>query len=130
MAGHGDRALAEAMHANIKAVGAPPWSADQQFARAVQRSLGVPERGLITEVSPTLQGAELLPEPQKMGGPSDDIGDAMWSVPTVTLGFPSNIAGTTSHNWTAAIAMVTPIAHKGATQGAKVHAMTVLDLMT
>jgi aminobenzoyl-glutamate utilization protein B len=54
----------------------------------------------------------------------------MWSVPTVTLGFPSNIAGTTPHNWTAAIAMATPIAHKGATQGAKVHAMTVLDLMT
>ena len=129
--GHGNRALAEAMHANIKAVGAPPWSAaDQQFARAVQRSLGVPERGLITEVSPTLQGAELLPESQKMGGPSDDIGDVMWSVPTVTLGFPSNIAGTTPHNWTAAIAMATPIAHKGATQGAKVHAMTVLDLMT
>jgi aminobenzoyl-glutamate utilization protein B len=48
----------------------------------------------------------------------------------VTLGFPSNIAGTTTHNWTAAIAMATPIAHKGATQGAKVHAMTVLDLMT
>jgi aminobenzoyl-glutamate utilization protein B len=129
--GHGNRALAEAMYANIKTVGAPPWSAaDQQFARAVQRSLGVPERGLITDVSPTLQGAELLPESQKMGGPSDDIGDVMWSVPTVTLMFPSNIGGTTPHNWTAAIAMATPIAHKGATQGAKVHAMTTLDLMT
>ena len=129
--GHGNRALAEAMHANIKTVGAPLWSAaDQQFARAVQRSLGVPERGLITEVAPTLRGAEVLPESQKMGGASDDIGDVMWSVPTVTLSFPSNIAGTTPHNWTAAIAMATPVAHKGATQGAKVHAMTVLDLMT
>jgi aminobenzoyl-glutamate utilization protein B len=129
--GHGNRPLAEAMHANITTVGAPPWSAaDQQFARAVQRSLGVPERGLITEVGPTLQGSESLPDALKTGGPSDDIGDVMWSVPTVTLGFPSNIAGTTGHHWTAAIAMATPVAHKGATQGAKVHAMTVLDLMT
>lgn len=129
--GHGNRALAEAMHANIQAVGAPAWSAaDQQFARSVQRALGVPERGLITAVAPMLQGAELLPESQKMGGASDDIGDVMWSVPTATLSFPSNIAGTTPHNWTAAIAMATPVAHKGATQGAKVHAMTVLDLMT
>ena len=40
--GHGNRALAEAMHANIRTVGAPPWSdADQQFARAFQRALGV-----------------------------------------------------------------------------------------
>ena len=129
--GHGNRALAEAMHANIRTVGAPPWSdADQQFARAAQRALGVPERGLITEVSATLQGTESIPDGQKTGGASDDIGDVMWSVPTVTLAFPSNIAGTTAHHWTAAIAMATPVAHKGATQGAKVHAMTVLDLMT
>ena len=47
---HGNRPLAEAMHANVVAVGAPRWSdADQQFARALQRALGVPEQGLSTE---------------------------------------------------------------------------------
>ena len=45
------------------------------------------------------------------------------------LNFPSNIAGTTGHHWTAAISMATPVARKGATQGAKVHAMTIIDLM-
>lgn len=127
--GHGNRPLAEAVHRNIETVGMPEWSdADQQFARAVQRSLGAPETGLATTIG-ELRGTEQIPDEQKYGGGSDDIGDVMWSVPTALLRFPSNIAGTTTHNWTAAIAMATPVAHKGATQGAKVHAMTVIDLL-
>jgi aminobenzoyl-glutamate utilization protein B len=62
------------------------------------------------------------------GGGSDDIGDVSWNVPTITLRFPSNIPGLPGHNWANAIAMATPIAHKGATAGAKVQAMTMLDL--
>jgi aminobenzoyl-glutamate utilization protein B len=46
----------------------------------------------------------------------------------VTLRFPSNIPGLPGHNWSSSIAMATPIAHKGATAGAKVQAMTMLDL--
>jgi aminobenzoyl-glutamate utilization protein B len=127
---HINRPLAEAVHSNIETVGLPSWSeADQQFARAVQRALRAPEIGLRTEVAP-LEGTEQIPDDEKFGGASDDIGDVMWNAPTVTLQFPSNIAGTTVHNWTAAIAMATPVAHKGATQGAKVYAMTVIDLVT
>ena len=33
------------------------------------------------------------------GGPSDDIGDISWIVPTVTLRYPSNIPGGPGHNW-------------------------------
>ncbi len=54
----------------------------------------------------------------------------MWTVPTITIRFPSNVPSTIGHNVTAAIAMATPIAHKGAVAGAKAVAMTVLDLMT
>jgi aminobenzoyl-glutamate utilization protein B len=64
------------------------------------------------------------------GGGSDDIGDIMWTVPTATIFFPSNIPNTIGHNVTAAMSMATPIAHKGAIAGAKAVAMTVLDLMT
>jgi aminobenzoyl-glutamate utilization protein B len=128
--GHGNRALAEAFHANILDVGMPAWTeADQQFARALQRAMGVPDRGLVTQVPQTLGGRELIPDEQKQGGTSDDIGDVMWNVPTATLIFPSNVPGVTMHHWTATVAMATPVAHKGATQAAKVHAMTVLDLM-
>jgi aminobenzoyl-glutamate utilization protein B len=127
---HGNKAIAEAMHANILEVGMPPWSAaDQQFARAFQRAMGASERGLSTEVAKTIRGRELIPDNEKYGGTSDDIGDIMWSVPTASLSFPSNVSGGTGHHWSSAIAMATPVAHKGATQGAKVHAMTVLDLL-
>jgi aminobenzoyl-glutamate utilization protein B len=50
-------------------------------------------------------------------------------VPTVTLRFPSNIPNLPGHNWSNAISMATPIAHKGATAGAKVQAMTMLDIL-
>src|SRR3546814_19630557 len=38
--------------------------------------------------------------------------------------------GLPGHNWANAIAMTTPIAHKGVQAGAKVMAMTVVDLLT
>jgi aminobenzoyl-glutamate utilization protein B len=63
------------------------------------------------------------------GGASDDIGDVSWVVPTVTLRYPANISGLPGHNWANAIAMATPIAHKGVVAGAKVQAMTILDIL-
>ena len=63
------------------------------------------------------------------GGGSDDIGDISWNVPTVTLRYPSNIPGLPGHNWSNGIAMATPLAHKGVTAGAKVQAMTLIDLL-
>ena len=48
---HTNKALAEAMHANIKSVGLPQWTeADVTLAKAVQRELQVPETGLATEI--------------------------------------------------------------------------------
>ncbi len=127
---HGNRPIAEAFHQNIQTVGMPAWSdADQQFAKAFQRSMGVTERGLVTEASKTLRGRESVPENEQTGGGSDDIGDIMWTVPTATLRFPANIPGATGHHWSSAVAMATPVAHKGTTQAAKVYAMTILDFL-
>jgi aminobenzoyl-glutamate utilization protein B len=115
------------MYENIKEVGLPGWSeADQTLAIALQRELGSenPE-GLKTE----LADAPKLREGPNMGGGSDDIGDISWTVPTVTLRFPSNIPDLPGHHWANAVAMATPIAHKGATAGAKVMATTTLDLL-
>ena len=58
-----------------------------------------------------------------------DIGDIMWTVPTITIRYPSNVPNTTGHHVTSAMAMATPIAHKGAVTGAKAVGMTVLDLL-
>ncbi len=121
---HFNKVIAETMAAHIEAVGLPEWSeADQTLARAVQREVGNRETpGLATE----LAGLSGPPEEPRSGG-SDDIGDVSWVVPTVTLNFPSNIPGLPGHNWSSAIAMATPIAHKGATAGAKVMARTALE---
>jgi aminobenzoyl-glutamate utilization protein B len=124
---HFNRPIAEAAQLNIQKVGLPAWSEDDQaFARAVQKELGVREQGLATRLS-TLQGP--VSEAENTGGGSDDIGDISWNVPTITLRFPSNIPGLPGHNWADAMAMATPIAHKGATAGAKAQALTMIDLL-
>jgi aminobenzoyl-glutamate utilization protein B len=69
------------------------------------------------------------PAEPKSGG-SDDIGDVSWIVPTITIRYPSNIPQLPGHHWSNAIAMATPIAHKGVVSGAKVVALTTLDLLT
>ncbi|MEX1181740.1 MAG: amidohydrolase [Gemmatimonadota bacterium] len=121
---HFNRIIAETMHEHIRAVGLPAWSeADQTLARAVQKEVGADEDGLTTEPPDSLSG----PPRTRTSGGSDDIGDISWVVPTVTLRFPSNIPGLPGHHWSNAIAMATPIAHKGATAGAKVMARTALD---
>ena len=63
----------------------PQWTdADQTLAKALQRELKVPEIGLATKLQP-LRGREMIPDEEKRGGGSDDIGDISWNVPTVTL---------------------------------------------
>ncbi len=123
---HFNRTIAETTFANIQTVGMPAWTdADQTLAKALQKELGSAQHGLELKVADKLQG----PVEENRGGGSDDIGDISWNVPTLTLRFPSNIPGLPGHNWANAIAMATPIAHKGATAGAKVQAMTMLDLV-
>jgi len=125
--GHFSRPVAEAMYQNIQKVGMPTWDEkDQTLARGIQRELGVPDSGLSTR--PGRLGGPVN-EATRMGGGSDDIGDVSWNVPTITLNYPSNIPGMPGHNWANAISMATPIAHKGVVAGAKVQAMTVLDIL-
>jgi aminobenzoyl-glutamate utilization protein B len=129
---HLNKAIAQAMYQNIRRVGLPQWSAaDQVLARAAQAETKAPKMdglnrpidGLATRLD-TLKG----PTTTTFGG-SDDIGDISWSVPTVVLRYPANIPGLPGHHWANAIAMATPIAHKGVTAGAKAEALTLLDLL-
>jgi aminobenzoyl-glutamate utilization protein B len=124
---HFNKVVAETTWANIQKVGLPEWSdADQQLAKGLQAELKNPKvEGLRTKLKDKLQG----PVTENNGGGSDDIGDISWNVPTVTLRYPANIPDLPGHNWANAIAMATPIAHKGVVAGAKVQAMTLLDLI-
>ena len=123
---HFNKVIAETMHENIKKIGLPKWSEeDQTLAKAVQKEVdSYNQNGLSLKLSNIG-----TPPKYPISGGSDDIGDISWKVPTVTLRFPSNIPGLQGHHWSNAIAMATPIAHKGANAGAKVVAMTVLDFL-
>ena len=125
---HFNQVIAETMYENIKEVGLPEWSeADQALARAVQIEVETDTsryKGLPTELD-TIG----LPVVRFVSGGSDDIGDISWKLPTVTMRFPSNIPGLAGHHWSNAIAMATPIAHKGVVAGAKAEAMTILDFL-
>ncbi len=127
--GHFSRPVAEDMYANIKKVGMPTWDdKDQLLAKGTQRELGARETGLLEgDRGLRLNGGAI--ESQRTGGGSDDIGDVSWVVPTITLNYPSNIPGLPGHHWANAISMATPIAHKGVVAGAKVQAMTMLDIL-
>lgn len=120
-----NKPMAERMQRNMEAVGMPPWSdADITLAKAVQRELGRDTVGLPTAVD-SLREAD-----QGMGGGSDDIAEVSWKVPTVRLRYAANIPGTIGHHWSSAIAMATPIAHKGANHASRIVAMTAIDLLT
>jgi len=122
-----NKPLAEAMDANIRQVGLPKWTDDEQaFAKAVQHTVHAKEDGLATELAP-LAGPNQDPAG---GGGSDDVGNIAWTLPTVMLVFPSNVPNLPGHHWSNAMAMATPIAHDGVVAGGKVVAMTVLDMLT
>jgi len=84
--------------------------------------LGRKEIGLPTKVEP-LQAA-------RQNSSSNDIGDVTWVVPTGTIRFPVVVPGVQAHHWTAGITPTMSIAHKGAVVGAKVMAVSILDLLT
>jgi aminobenzoyl-glutamate utilization protein B len=135
--GHFNKPIAEAMYSNMKIVGLPKWSdEDQLLAMATQIEMKANKvEGLAVKIdtlglpSPSgtinVMGRQLM----AMGGGSDDIADISWSLPTVVLRYPSNIPGLPGHHWSNAISMATPIAHKGIVVGAKAEVMTILDML-
>ena len=135
--GHFNKPIAEAMYENIKKVGLPKWSEeDQTLARGIQKELGMKVSGLKSTVdemrAPRAEATDNSGMGEGVGptgGGSDDIGDISWNLPTVTLRYPANIQAGPGHNWANAISMATPIAHKGVLAGAKVQALTMLDIV-
>jgi aminobenzoyl-glutamate utilization protein B len=123
-----NKPMAEEATTNAKLVGLPAWSDDdEKLAKALQKELKVPEKGLATKLDELKEPGD----PEKFyGGGSDDIGDISWNVPTIVLRYPANIPNLPGHNWANGIAMATPIAHKGSLAGAKVQALNLYDLIT
>jgi aminobenzoyl-glutamate utilization protein B len=95
------------------------------MAKAMQREMSSKQDGLYTRVTPLVDAGSRGGE----GGGSDDVAEVSWNVPTVVLRYPGNIPNMIGHHWSSGVAMATPIAHKGASVGAKAQALTALDIL-
>jgi aminobenzoyl-glutamate utilization protein B len=119
----GLKPIAEAIQANINAIGMPQWSEEEQaFAKKFQTAMGARPIGLRTTPTPLGQRVQ--------SASSNDNGDVTWVVPTASLNFPSSVPGIGYHNWQAAVTPTSTIAHKGMVAASKVLAGTILDLLT
>ncbi len=119
----GNETMARVIQHNIEAIGAPPWTDEEQkFAKVLQQKAGVSAIGL-------------KPQPQPMSGPakqiaaSNDCGDVSWKVPMARVWFPGNVPNVDFHHWSAGAALATSIAHKGGVVGAKALAASVIDFL-
>jgi aminobenzoyl-glutamate utilization protein B len=120
-----NRPLQEAMQKNLEAAGAPPFTeADQAFARALQKELGLAEAGIDEAVRPLAAGLE-APE-----GGSTDVAEVSRIAPTVGLLMASTGKDLPGHSWAASASHGRPGASAAATQAAKVLAMTGVDVLT
>src|SRR5262245_25072195 len=123
---HHNRALATLIDENIRLVGMPKWSDDEQaFAVKFQSRLGAGTKGM-----PTAVGRLSGPDSVFVGGASSDHGDVTLVVPTATVQFPGKVPGVSGHHWSTVACGFGSAAHKGVNAGAKVMAGTAIDLLT
>ena len=80
-----NKPVAETMMTNIESIGMPKWTAAAEtLAKALQKEMKVAETGMAKTIPP-LRGRSEVPDEDKRGGGSDDIGDVSWNGPTITL---------------------------------------------
>ena len=123
---HANKSAAELFQKNIELVGMPEWSEEEQaFARALQKNLGVEEKGMPSEVD-KLEA----PRGAFVGGGSSDVGDVTLIAPTATITFPGEVPGSIGHHWSLVTCNRGSTAWKGLNAGAKAIAVSALDLLT
>lgn len=120
------KSFAELMHDNMRQIGPPTYSeAAQTLAKEIQTSLGLPQRGLHSEIA-----ALTAPNPVFLGGGSTDVADISWRVPTVSMGAALAPIGCKMHSWATAACAAADPGHAAVLAAAKYLAATAVDLLT
>ncbi len=124
-----NKTLAEMVQQNIKKVGMPEWTEEEQkFIKELQKSVGAEEKGL-----PDDSAIEDKPKGSPdvfVGGGSSDIGEVSLVVPLTSVRFPASAPGAIGHHWTTTAVTGSTVAHKGLIAGAQAMAASAIELLT
>jgi len=137
-----NRVLAEAAIANMRAIGAPTYTEEEE-AFATELAKSIPEEkkriGLMKSHLPDakeLYGVNLnttIYDPVgagTKGGGSSDVADVAWNVPTVQFRTVYTIVHAAGHSWQNTASNGTSIGHKSTVFASKVMAGIVIDLLS
>ena len=114
--------LSRLVQKQLERVGAPRWDdADETLAKAIQREVGIPDKGLSREVLTLAKGRGV--------SASSDIGEVSAAYPLIELGVQTAPSGAPWHHWDVASCAASPIGVKGMLVAAKVLAASMTDLL-
>jgi aminobenzoyl-glutamate utilization protein B len=114
--------LSKLVQKQLERVGAPKWDdADETLAKAIQREVGIPDKGLSRDVLPLAKGRGV--------SASSDIGEVSAAYPLIELGVQTAPSGAPWHHWDVASCAASPIGVKGMLVAAKVLAASMTDLL-
>jgi aminobenzoyl-glutamate utilization protein B len=138
-----NRPLAELIVANMREIGAPTYteeeeafaaelakSVDPEEKRASLRSSLLPDAMDLLDVNLNSRIYDPYGEERKGGGGSTDVADVSWNMPTEEFSTTSFIVAAPGHSWQNVASCGTSIGHKSSLFAAKVMATTTLDLLT
>jgi aminobenzoyl-glutamate utilization protein B len=112
------------LHENLRVLGPLSYTPEEQeFAKAIQRTVGIEERGVVGDVQPFRD-----PPPAEPEGGSTDVGDVSWLVPTINLTVTTGVWNSPWHAWPVVATGAMSIGHKGMLYAAKALAITAIDL--
>jgi aminobenzoyl-glutamate utilization protein B len=119
-----NRVLSEVVHRNLTAIGLPKYTEEEQdFARALQKTLGAEEKGINTEISPLGDG-------RGIAGGSTDVADVNWIVPTAgDLSVATSPAGVPGHHWGVVSSSGSAMGLKGMLTVGKVLAASGIEIL-
>jgi aminobenzoyl-glutamate utilization protein B len=113
--------LARHMYRHLQAVPLDWTAEEQEFARACQREMGVPEAGMATAALPFLENIS--------AGGSSDLGCVSHQVPLGVFGWPTLPLGIGLHTWPVTACGGMSIGDKASLNTARILAAAGFDLM-
>jgi len=137
-----NRVLAETAIANMRLVGAPTYTEEEeQFAAEMAKSIppekkkvglmgsSLPDAADLMDVNLNTRIYDPVGEGTKGGG-SSDVADVAWNTPTVQFRTVYTIVGAPGHSWQNTATNGTTIGQKSTLFASKVMAGTVIDLLS